>query len=159
LKPFGTDVRPRKALGICRTEKAIDEHRLTIDEVQKMASVADLKEQVILQVFLLGLRITDAITLKVNDLNKLEQSAPIDLNLRATKESTGTVYEMHAFLGLVRCALLRNTYASKMMHQDLSEFVRSIHDKHQTYNIERCSRTPRYECKMSQKRNVVLYLD
>jgi integrase len=93
LKYFGTDVRPRRALGIYRTEKAINEHRLTIDEVQRIASVADLKEQVILQVFLLGTRITDAIALKVNDFNKLEQSAPIDLNLRATKGPTGSVYE------------------------------------------------------------------
>jgi hypothetical protein len=58
-----------------------------------MASVADLEEQVILQVVLFGMRITDAIALKVNDLNKLEQSAPIDLNLRATKGPTGSVYE------------------------------------------------------------------
>ena len=43
LKYFGTDVRPRKALGVYRTEKAIDDHRLTIDEVQKMAKYADLK--------------------------------------------------------------------------------------------------------------------
>jgi hypothetical protein len=56
-----------------------------------MASVADLKEQIILEVLLLGLRIGDAITLKVSDLDKLEQDAPIDLQLRATKEDT--VYE------------------------------------------------------------------
>jgi integrase len=93
LKYFGTDVKPRKTLGIYRTEKAIGEHRLTIDEVQKMAAVADLREQVILQVFLLGMRITDAIALKVSDFNKLEQPAPIDPNLRATKGVTGTVYE------------------------------------------------------------------
>lgn len=91
LKYFGTDIRPRKALGIYRTEVATDNHRLTIEEVQKMASVTDLKEQVMLEVLLLGLRIGDAITLKVSDLNKLEQEAPIELKLRATKE--GTVYE------------------------------------------------------------------
>lgn len=93
LKYFGTDVRPRKALGVYRTEKAIDDHRLTIDEVQKMARYADLRQQVVLEVFLLGLRIADAIALKVSDLNKLEQPAPIELNLRATKGTNGTVYE------------------------------------------------------------------
>jgi site-specific recombinase XerD len=93
LKYFGTDVRPRRALGIYRTEKAIDDHRLTIEEVQKMAAVADLREQVMLQVLLLGLRIADAITLKVSDLDKLEQPAPIELNIRASKGSAGTVYE------------------------------------------------------------------
>lgn len=91
LKYFGTDVRPRKALGIYRTEKAIDDHRLTIDEVQKMAKYADLREQIVIEVLLLGLRIADAIALKVSDLNKLEQPAPIELKLRATK--AGTVYE------------------------------------------------------------------
>jgi len=91
LKYFGTDVKPRKALGIYRTEVSTDDHKLAMDEVQRMASVADLKEQVILEVLLLGLRIGDAITLKVSDLNKLEQEAPIELKLRATKE--GTLYE------------------------------------------------------------------
>jgi len=91
LKYFGTDIRPRKALGIYRTEVSTDDHKLTIDEIQRMATVADLKEQVTLEVLLLGLRIGDVITLKVNDLNKLEQEAPIELKLRATKE--GTVYE------------------------------------------------------------------
>jgi hypothetical protein len=56
-----------------------------------MASVADLKEQVMLEVLLLGLRIGDAVTLKVSDLNKLEQEAPIPITIRAKKE--GTVYE------------------------------------------------------------------
>lgn len=91
LKYFGTDVKPRKALGIYRTEVSTDDHRLTIEEVQRMASVADLKEQIMLEVLLLGLRIGDAITLKVSDLNKLEQEAPIELKLKATKE--GTIYE------------------------------------------------------------------
>jgi len=91
LKYFDTPLKLRRALGIYRTEKAIDDHKLTIDELRRMASVADLKEQVILEVLLLGLRIGDAITLKVSDLDKLEQDAPIDLQLRATKE--GTVYE------------------------------------------------------------------
>jgi integrase len=93
LKYHGTDVRPRRALGIYRTKKAINDHRLTIDEVQRMAAVADLREQVMLQVLLLGLRMADAINLKVSDFDRLEQPAPIELNLRATKGPTGTVYE------------------------------------------------------------------
>lgn len=88
-------MRPCKALGIYRTEKAIKDHRLTIDKVQKMAKYADLREQVALEVLLLGLRIADAIALKVSDLNKLEQPAPIELSLRTTKGPTGTVYETH----------------------------------------------------------------
>ena len=91
LKYFDTPLKLRRALGIYRTEKATDDHKLTAEEIQRMASVADLKEQVILEVLLLGLRIGDVITLKVSDLNILDQEAPIDLKLRATKE--GTVYE------------------------------------------------------------------
>jgi integrase len=92
LKYFGTDVKPRKALGIYRTEVSTSDHRLTIDEVQRMASVANLKEQIILEVLLLGLRIGDAITLKVNDFkSRLEQEAPIPITIKARKE--GTVYE------------------------------------------------------------------
>jgi hypothetical protein len=45
LKYFGTDVRPRRALGIYRTEKAIGEHKLTIEEAHRMAAVADLKDR------------------------------------------------------------------------------------------------------------------
>ena len=52
LKYFGTDIRPRRALGIYRTEKAIGEHKLTIAEVQRMAAVADLKEQILLEILL-----------------------------------------------------------------------------------------------------------
>lgn len=93
LKYFGTELKLRKSLGVYRTEKAIGEHRLTIDEVQKMNSVADLKEQIILQVFLLGMRVTDATALKKEDFDRLEQPAPIPLELRATKGTSGTIYE------------------------------------------------------------------
>jgi integrase len=93
LKYFGTEVKLRKSLGVYRTERAIGEHRITIDEIQKMNAVADLKEQVILQVFLLGMRVTDAIALKVEDFDKLEQPAPIPLELRARKGISGTIYE------------------------------------------------------------------
>ena len=90
LKYHGTDVRPRKALGIYRTERALDNHILTISEVQEMAKVADLREQVILGVLLLGFRVGDTIRLKKSDFN-LNGEPPIELKLRATKE--GTIYE------------------------------------------------------------------
>jgi len=60
LKYFGTPVKYRKALGIYRTTATTRDHLLTIQEVQSMASVADLREQCILEVFLLGLNIGDA---------------------------------------------------------------------------------------------------
>jgi len=91
LKYFGTDVRPRRALGIYRTEKAIGEHKLSIEEVQRMSTVADLKEQILLEILLLGFRIGDVIRLKVNDFKRLDLEAPIEFKIRATKE--GTIYE------------------------------------------------------------------
>jgi len=93
LKYFGTDVRPRRALGIYRTEKAIGEHKLSIEEVQRMAAVADLKEQIILEILLLGFRIGDVIRLKVSDFQRLDLDAPIEFKIRATKE--GTIYETY----------------------------------------------------------------
>jgi len=60
LKYFGTPIKYRKALGMYRTTATTRDHLLTIQEVQSMASVANLREQCILEVFLLGLRIGDA---------------------------------------------------------------------------------------------------
>lgn len=91
LKYFGTDVRPRKALGIYRTEKSTKHHRLTISEVQRMAEVSSLKEQISLAVWLLGFRISDVIKLKKANFDVLEQEAPIPIMIRAAKE--GTIYE------------------------------------------------------------------
>lgn len=93
LKYFGTDVKPRRSLGIFRTERATDDHKLTIHEVRQMAHVANLKEKVILEVLLLGFRIGDVVSLKVDDFDRLDQEAPIELKLRARKE--GTVYETY----------------------------------------------------------------
>ena len=91
LKYFDTDVRPRRALGIYKTEKTTKRHRLTLSEVQRMAEVSSLKEQVVLETLLLGWRIGDVIRLKKADFDVLEQEAPIPLKIRASKE--GTLYE------------------------------------------------------------------
>jgi len=90
LKHFDTKVEPKKSLHIYRTERAIDKHLLTISEVQQMAGIANLRDQVMLSTLLLGLRIRDTIRLKKDDFD-LNGDPPIPLKLRATKE--GTVYE------------------------------------------------------------------
>lgn len=64
FKYFGKNPRYRKALGIFRTTTAKNEHKLTIAEVQELAKVSDLREQALLEVFLLGLRISDVSTLE-----------------------------------------------------------------------------------------------
>ena len=91
LKFNRVDVRPRRALGIYKTEKSTKHHRLTIDEVQKMGSVASLKEQIVLETLLLGWRIGDVIRLKKADFDVLERETPIPIRIRASKE--GTLYE------------------------------------------------------------------
>jgi hypothetical protein len=54
LKYFDTELKLRKSIGIYRTEVSTDDHKLTISEVQQMATLADLKDQVILECLLLG---------------------------------------------------------------------------------------------------------
>jgi len=90
LKYNGVEIKLRRSLGIYRTEISLSDHLLTSDQVQRMASVADLREQVILEVLLLGLRVSDAAKLKKEDFDCLEEEAPIPLRLRARKE--GTIY-------------------------------------------------------------------
>lgn len=61
---FGKNPKISKGKRIFQMQMAVDEHKLTIGEVQEMAKVSDLREQVILEVFLLGLRISDAALLE-----------------------------------------------------------------------------------------------
>jgi len=94
LKFHRTEVRPRKSLGIYNTERALGKHLVTISEVQRMADVANLNEQVMLGIFILGFRVGDAIRLKKSDFeNLLDREPPIELKLRARKERT--VYETY----------------------------------------------------------------
>lgn len=92
LKYHGTEVKPRKSLGIYRTERALDSHMLTISEVQQMTALANLGEQVMLEILLKGFRVGDTIRLKKSVFeSRLDGELPIELKLRASKE--GTVYE------------------------------------------------------------------
>jgi integrase len=59
LKYFGKNPKYRKALGMYKTVLTTRDHLTTITEVQEMAKVADLREQILLEVFLLGLRVRD----------------------------------------------------------------------------------------------------
>ena len=64
LKFHGTEVKYRKALQIYKTVPTTKNHRTTISEIQAMAKVSDLREQVLLEVYLLGLRIGDVALLE-----------------------------------------------------------------------------------------------
>jgi len=90
LKYYGAEIKLRRSLGVYRTEISLSDHLLTSDQISRMGSVADLREQVILEVLLLGLRASDASKLEKEDFDRLEEKAPISLRLRAKKE--GTIY-------------------------------------------------------------------
>jgi integrase len=64
LKYFGKNPKYRKSIGMYRTVLSTRDHMVTVNEVQEMARVADLREQVLLEVFLLGLRVRDVSELK-----------------------------------------------------------------------------------------------
>jgi len=64
------------------------DHLLTIAEVQEMASVADLKEQVILELLLLGLRVGGVCRLEWKQFDVLDQEVPVPLLIRTRKEGT-----------------------------------------------------------------------
>jgi site-specific recombinase XerD len=90
LRYFGTSIQIRKSLGIYRTEICLTDHKLTLSEVRKMSSVADLREQVILQVLVRGYRVADASRLFKKDFDCLDEETPIYLKLYSSKE--GKIY-------------------------------------------------------------------
>jgi len=85
LKYFDTPVKYRKSLGIYRSEIATD-HILQTSEVHQMFSVANLREKIILEVFILGLRAGDASRLEWKLFDALHQEAPIPITIRTRKE-------------------------------------------------------------------------
>jgi len=85
LKYFHTTVEYRKKLGIYRSVRTTRDHRLSISDVQEMAKVSDLREQILLEVLLLGLRIGDVVNLewKTFDVNG---ELPIPIQIITKKE-------------------------------------------------------------------------
>jgi len=86
LKFLDISFKYRKSLGIYRTELSVRDHLLTINEVQKMAEVSNLKESIILEVFLLGLRVSDACHLEWKLFDIIGQTAPIPIEILTRKE-------------------------------------------------------------------------
>jgi integrase len=118
LKYFDTQVKYRKSLGMYRTEMTTRDHLLTIAEVQEMASVADLKEQVILELLLLGLRVGDVCRLEWKQFDVLDQEAPVPLLLRTMKEGT-----------------IAHTFVSEELIELLSKYL-SLLDKSNKYLLQ-----------------------
>ena len=86
LKFFDTQVKYRRSLGIYRTEISTRDHRLTVSELQEMGTVANLKEQIILEVFMLGLRVSDACRLEWKLFDVGNQEAPIPIEIITRKK-------------------------------------------------------------------------
>jgi len=85
LKYFGKNPKYRKALGMYRTVLTTRDHLTTISEVQEMAKCADLRGQVLLEVFLFGLRVRDVSELEWQTF-AVNEETPIPIRLYTKKE-------------------------------------------------------------------------
>lgn len=87
LKFFKTPVDYNKHLGIYRTVATTRDHLTTIEEVQKMGAVSDLREQILLECFLLGIRIGDVSRLEWSTFD-VQGETPIPIMIQCGKEET-----------------------------------------------------------------------
>lgn len=85
LKYFGKNPKYRKALGMYRTVLTTRDHLTTVSEVQEMAKCADLRGQVVLEVFLLGLRVRDVSELEWQTF-AINGETPIPIRIYTKKE-------------------------------------------------------------------------
>ena len=83
---FGTEPKYKKSLGIYRTVATTRDHRTVISEIQEMAKTADLREQVLLEVFLMGLRIGDVALLEWQTF-AVQGDTPIPILINTKKEN------------------------------------------------------------------------
>jgi integrase len=84
---YHMDVRMRNGSNVNRTVKTQKSFPLTIEHVRKMYAVADFRERVILSMATdLGLRISDFLEIKKDDLPDLSLEAPISFDVMTDKE-------------------------------------------------------------------------
>jgi integrase len=101
LKYFGKNPKYRKSIGMYRTVLSTRDHMVTVNEVQEMAKVADLREQVLLEVFLLGLRVRDVSELKWQTF-AVKGETPIPILILTRKEGvTARTFISAEFKGLL----------------------------------------------------------
>lgn len=93
MKYFGKNPKYKKSLGIYRSTITTRDHPVEISEIQKMASVADLREQIILEVYLFGLRVRDVSKLQWKTF-AANSEPPIPIMINCVKEETVA----HAFI-------------------------------------------------------------
>lgn len=114
LKYHGTEVKYRKSLGMFRTIPTTRDHRLSISEVQSMARVSDLREQILLETLLLGLRVSDVAVLKWRMFD-VSGEAPIPIEILTQKEQ-----------------VVARTFISKEFKELLSKYLKTL-DKSNPY--------------------------
>lgn len=85
FKAHKTPITLRKALNVYKTVVTVRDHQLSIAEVRKMFSVSDLREQVILKVGMLGLRVGDVSELKWKTF-EVSGECPIEVEIMTAKE-------------------------------------------------------------------------
>lgn len=85
LKFFGNEPKYRKSLGMYRTVPTTRDHRAKIQEIQAIAKLADLREQILLEIFLLGLRIGDVSILEWQTFD-VSGECPIPIQIMTRKE-------------------------------------------------------------------------
>jgi integrase len=106
LKYFGKNPKYRKSLGMYRTVLTTRDHLTTISEVQEMAKCSDLREQVLLEVFLLGLRVRDVSELEWQTF-AVNGDAPIPIRIHTKKEDVvARTFISEEFKGLLDKYLL-----------------------------------------------------
>jgi integrase len=97
-------VRMRAGSRVTKTVKTSRNFPLRIEDIRKMFEVADLRERVILSLATdLGLRISDFIKIKKNDLPLLDQEPPIMFDVMTGKEEVVA----HGFLSKETIELLK----------------------------------------------------
>jgi integrase len=97
-------VRMRAGSRVTKTVKTSRNFPLRIEHVRKMYEVADLRERVILSLATdLGLRISDFIKIKKNDLPLLDQESPVMFDVMTGKEEVVA----HGFLSSETIELLK----------------------------------------------------
>lgn len=85
LKHFGIEPKYKKSLHMYQTVATTRDHRTSIGEIQEMAKTANLREQVLLEVFLMGLRIGDVALLEWSTFD-VQGDCPIPILINTKKE-------------------------------------------------------------------------
>ncbi len=114
LKYFDTPVKYRRSLGMYKTVPTTRDHMITIDQVQEMAKVSDLREQILLEVFIIGLRVGDISKLKWKTFEN-QGKTPIPIQILTEKEE-----------------IVAKTFISEEFNGLLSKYLQTI-DKENPY--------------------------